>query len=279
MPSVHLWRLSDGMPLPGLDLQTTDTTYNLAFSPDGKTLATAGYLPRANGNNVADSNSAMVRLWDVTTGALVRALPVHTGFYADAVAFTRDGALLATAGYEGEAEIWRVADGTRLRGFAVSGTAHNLHFSPDDSMLIVACTDGAARIWNVSTGALILDKITVANEMADADFSPDGKQIASTGDGNFVRIWDAATGELLQTLGGHSRYISHVVWVDQNRLLSDDWGGGVILWSRDSSGTFAASNAWSTGGQALGLAVSPDKTRFVTGGAGQSQAGFVFLPL
>lgn len=104
-PSVRLWRLSDGMRLPDLDIQTPDTTYNLAFSPDGKTLATAGYVPLQSGNRLDDSSSALLRLWDVSTGALIRSIPVDTGFYADTVAFTRDGALLATGGCTNEVEI------------------------------------------------------------------------------------------------------------------------------------------------------------------------------
>ncbi len=53
------------------------------------------------------------------------------------------------------------------------------------------------------------------------------------------------------------------------------------LWARDASGSFAASKVWSTGGQALGIAVSPDKTTIVVGGGGVvpgkgGQDGFVF---
>jgi WD40 repeat protein len=276
-PSVQLWRLSDGMPLPNLDMQIKDTTYNLAFSPDGKTLATAGYLP------LQGNQTPWVRLWNVSTGALIGALPVGCLNYASTVVFSHDGTLLATGCGMGDAEIWRASDFTRLRGVATSGTAHNLHFSPDDSKLIVATTDGWARVWNVADGVLHLDPFSVASEMADADFSPDGQQIASTGDGNFVRIWDAVSGQLLQTLSGyHSNYISKVVWIDQNRLVSDDWQGGIVLWARDASRNLAAAKVWSTGGQALGIGVSPDKTTIVTGGADPanlSRQGFVFLTL
>jgi hypothetical protein len=69
-------------------------------------------------------------------------------------------------------------------------------------------------------------------------------------------------------------------WIDQNRLVSDDWRGTVVRWARDASGSFAASKVWSTGGQALGIGVSPDKTMIVTGGAAPanlSKQGFVFL--
>jgi WD40 repeat protein len=275
-PSVRLWRLGDDMPLPAFEGQGNEVTYNLAFSPDGNTLAAAGFRVDNSGLQVP-----LLRLWDVATGSLVRSLPVNTGGYADTVAFSHDGVLLATAGAYGATEIWRVSDGGRVRNITIAGSAHNIHFSPDDSQIIVATTDGKARVWNVATGALVLDKVTVAVEMADADFSPDGKQIASTGDGNVVRFWNAATGDLLQTLSGHANYISHVVWIDQNRVVSGDWQGGVILWTRDDLGSFTASRTWSTGGQTSGIAISPDKATLVTGGMDPTTyaTGFVFISL
>jgi WD40 repeat protein len=264
-PTVQVWRLSDGMPAVALEGVDGVTTYDVAFSPDSSSLAAAGYDGR-------------VRLWNLSTGSLVRTLLPNTGGYVDTVTFSGDGSLLATGGYQGTAEIWRVATGELVRSIAVPTSAHNVHFSPDDSLLVVATVDGIARIWNVTTGELVSTLATTA-EMADAEFSPDGRQIASTGDGNVVQIWDAAESTLLQSLSGHGAYISHVVWVDQDRLLSDDWSGAVKLWQRGSTGSFALAGSWSTGGQGLGIAVSPDKTTFVVGGGGAGKNGFVFLAL
>jgi len=280
-PSVRVWGLADGMPLPDLPGQSRETTYGVAFSPDGKLLAAAGYT----GNGGSDSNVPWVRLWDLATGTLVRTLRTDTGWYADSVAFSSDGSLLLSGGYNGAVELWRVADGTRLLSIPVPTTAHNVHFSPDDSKLIIATVDGKARVYDSASGALVLAPLDIASEMADATMSPDGTAIATTwqsgNENNSVRIYDATTGALLQSLAGHAAYISRVVWIDQNRIVSGDWRGQVILWQRGADGAFAQASTWSTGGQSLGIGVSPDKTTIVTGGAAGSGtgSGFVFIKL
>ena len=213
----------------------------------------------------------------MATGALVQALPAATGWYVDSVAFSHDGLLLANGGYDGSAEIRRISDGGLVfTTGAGQGTAHNVHFSPDDSQLIVATTNGKASVWDIDRRTLVLDTITVASEMADADFSPDGRLIAATGDGNVVRFWDATTGALLQTLDGHGNYISHVVWLDNDRVISGDWQGKVILWARQASGGVAAAQSWATGGQVLQIGLSPDRSTFVAGAGSQ---GFAFFSL
>jgi len=167
----------------------------------------------------------------------------------------------------------------------VPTTAHNVHFSPDDSKLIIATVDGKARVYDSASGALVLAPLDIASEMADATMSPDGTAIATTwqsgNENNSVRIYDATTGALLQSLAGHAAYISSVVWIDQNRIVSGDWRGQVILWQRGADGAFAQASTWSTGGQSLGIGVSPDKTTIVTGGAAGSGtgSGFVFIKL
>jgi WD40 repeat protein len=268
-PSVSVWRLADGALLYELPGVNGETTYGVEFSPDGQILATAG------GNSVS-----FAKLWNASTGALIRSLPVNTGngWYNSATTFSHDGTLVATGGMEGAVEIWQVADGARVTSFTIPTSVHNIHFSPDDSLLIAALVDEKARFWQVKTGAQVMT-VDVADEQADADFSPDAQQIASTGY-DVVRIWDK-NGNLLQTLGGgHAAPISKTVWVDQNRLLSDDWSGVVNLWSRNAAGDFELSATWSTGSQAMGLAVSPDKTGFVTGGQSSTGGqGFVFFSL
>jgi len=271
-PSASLWRLRDGTALFNPAGTERETTYAAAFSPDSSLVATAGTLTDSS------PDVAFVRVWNVATGELLRTLPTNAGWYADSVAFSHDGTLIATGGLKDNVEIWRTSDGARLRSFAVPSTAHNVHFSPDDTLLMGAIVDGTARIWNVQDGSLVRT-IPTTSEMADADWSPDGKLIASTTDGNIVKIWDAASGALVQSLSGHSAYISHVAWVDKDRLLSDDWSGVVNLWARSTTDSFALAATWTTGGQALGIAISPDKSVFVTGGAKATATGFAFFPL
>ena len=276
-PKVRVWRLADGMPLPDLAGQSPGTTYSVAFSPDSKTLAAAGYA----GDGDSAHDVPCVWLWDMATGALIRTLRTNTGWYADSVAFSNDGTLILTGGFDGAVELWRAADGRRTLSIPVNGTAHNVHFSPDNTRIIIATTDGEAHLYDITSGALLLGPLDIASEMADAEMSPDGQQIATTWQSgnanNSVRIYNGTTGVLVQSLAGHSAYISRVLWIDQNRMVSGDWSGQVILWQRGADGSFALGKSWSTGGQSLGIGVSPDKTTIVTGGGGDN--GFVFLTL
>ena len=137
----------------------------------------------------------------------------------------------------GAIELWRASDGALLLSIPYPTSVHNVHFSPSGAQLIAGGVDQRATVWNIPAGTLALTLNGIADEMADATFSPDGKQIASTSaGGNGVRIWDAATGTLLQTMSGHANYVSSVVWVGNDRIISGDWQGNVISWTRTSHG-------------------------------------------
>jgi len=245
-------------------------TYSVAFSPDGRLLATAS----SNGSGGAAVTPGIVNLWDVATGALVRNIPATCGSYADAVAFSPDGAWLATAGATGPIELWQVTDGALVASIPYPTTLHNIHFSPDGSRLIAAGVDRRATSWTIPGAALVFTLDGISDEMADAAYAPDGLTVASTGTGDAIKIWDAATQVVRQTLAGHVNPVSHVLWIDDDHLVTDDWSGLVILWAR-SSGAFGVSKAWQLDRQALGTAVSPDKSRLVVAG----DSGITFLAL
>jgi len=270
---IQIWRLSDGSLLHQM-AGFLEAAYTVEFSPDGTLLAAAG----ESQTGAADTD--IVKIFDVASGNLARVIPATCGFYASGLAFSPDGTLLATAGYTGPIEIWQVANGTRVSSMPYPNSVHNLHFSPDGTQLIAGGDDKRATIWSTTTWTQT-GTLSIADEMADAEFSPDGKLIASTApDDKSVRVWDAATGALLQELPGHTHYISHTLWINNDRFVSDDWSGEVRLWSRGTAGTFANSDVWQTGSQALGIAywASPNGPMVVTGGGTPTQ-GFVFLSL
>jgi len=260
-PNVHVWRLSDGALVHSFD-GTPEGSYSIAFSPDGKQLASGGVV---SGGQLTAVTPDIVKVWDLATGGLVRTVPATCGFYADSVAYSHDGTLLATAGAVGPVELWRANDGTRVAAIPYPTSVHNVHFSPDDSQLIVGGVDEKVTIWNVPAATLAATLAGTAGEMADGAFSPNGQRIATTGVGNVIKIWNAASGTLLQSLSGHNQYVSHVVWIDDAHVVTDDWGGTVISWAANA-GTFAQSNTWSIGAQALGMAISPDRARLAIGG-------------
>jgi WD40 repeat protein len=277
-PNVHLWRLSDGAHVRAIE-GISERTYHVAFSPDGTLLATAG--GHWESGSPTQTLPDVVKIWNVADGSALRTIPARCGVYATTAAFSHDGTLLMTAGHNGPVEIWRVADGTLVSSISYPTSVHNARFSPDDSQVIVGGVDRRATVWSVQTGALMLTLEGTADEMADAAFSPDGGEIATTALNFTIALWDGRTGGLHQLLQGHDTFVSHVVWVGQNRLVSNDWGGTVIFWSRNVSGDFVVSDGWGVGGQSLGIAVSPDQRVLATGGADPHTGveGFYFIPL
>jgi WD40 repeat protein len=279
-PQLHVWRLSDGALVTEPTNRQGDFGppggLGVAFSPDGKIIAAAGYSPGTVPGGGAGPTDFLpaASLWDAATGDLLRSLPTQCGFYASAVDFSHDGKRLVTAGAQGQIEIWRVADGTRLLAIPASGSIYTAHFSPDDTRLVTA-SYVVATVWNTETGAKIFDIPGLEDEMNETAFSPDGRWILTTAADGMVNVLDAS-GALVQTLtfnATNPAYFGSAAWIGNDAFVVDDWDGAVKKWKRDASGMFALATGWSEGMQTLGIAVLPDLTRFVVGGSD----GFVFL--
>jgi WD40 repeat protein len=285
-PNVHIWRLSDGALVHELAAHG-DGSYAVAFSPDGTMLATAGIASTSwtcfNDRLIPETDgTSEAAVWDVATGNQLRVIPSATNNYAYTVKFSRDGSKLVTAGQGGSIAVWdttnRAAIGTdqSFIGLIQVGytTYYDVQFSPDGTRIVGA---GASMggVWNSNStdGSQLFSIPGFSDDMNDAAYSPDGSQIVATGAGGLLRFFDPS-GNLQQSFVAHQvNYISRVVWVDNDHVVSDDWGGYIKSWTRGANNQFGASGSWSLGSQAFGIAVSPDGATLAVGGDG----GFMFI--
>ena len=158
------------------------------YSPDGKTLASAG------------DNS--VRLWDVDTGAVRKVLRGHQKS-VETVAFSGDGQVLASGGFDETARAWDVATGKLLATFQHDDPVLAVAISPDGKAIASASArwgDGFygqapanVQVWDVATSKPIATLPEQPNQVFAVVFTPDGKSLITASLSGAVTLWDLAS--------------------------------------------------------------------------------------
>ncbi len=195
----------------------TSFVFCIAFSPDGKTLASG-------------SEDKTVRLWDVETGAQRTTLSGHTDGVG-CIAFSPDGKTLASGSADKTVRLWDVATSTERA--TLSGPTDRvtcIAFSPNGKTLASGSRDQIIWLWNVETGNS-RQLLGHTDDVWCIAFSPNGKILASGTEDPTIRLWNIETGKSRQ-LSGHTTFVSWVAFNPDGKTLASCSGDHTVrLWN------------------------------------------------
>jgi WD40 repeat protein len=217
---------------------------SVAFSPDGKTIASA-------------SGDKTVKLWDAATGKEITTLKGHSSGVSS-VAFSPDGKTIASASWDNTVKLWDAATGTEINTLkGHSNAVYSVAFSPDGKTIASASDDKTVKLWDAATGKYFTTLKGHSFVVWGVAFSPDGKTIASASWDNTVKLWDAATGTEINTLKGHSNAVYSVAFSpDSKTIASASVDKTVKLWDAATGRYFTTLKGHSDA--VYSVAFSPD---------------------
>lgn len=252
--SVRVWEIATGKEIYRLDATKgghTDTVTGVAFSPDGRILASS-------------SIDATIILWDVQTGTIIRRLHGHQD-WVNRVVFTPDGRSLVSGSgnflitaipipglstRDASVRLWDVATGQEIRRFDVGEGGHanpimGLAVSADGTRVAAGDTNGLIIVWDGVTGKEICRMKSPGDWVSGLSFTPDGSALLSAlgkpstgGNGassTLMVMWNAQTGQKVREFVGHTNVVTSVaVSPDGRTALTGSADYTLRLWDLQS---------------------------------------------
>ncbi|EPQ54783.1 hypothetical protein GLOTRDRAFT_42827 [Gloeophyllum trabeum ATCC 11539] len=198
-------------PAQQMAIHTQSVVHSLAFSPDGRCIASGSW-------------DNTVRVWNAQTGEPV-GVPL-TGHEAqvNSVAFSPDGKYIASGSDDKTIRVWNAETREPVVG-PLTGHENwvtSVAFSPDGKYIASGSWDNTIRLWNAQTGEPVGEPLTGhENWVTSVAFSPDGKYIASGSWDNTIRVWNAQTGEPVGVpLTGHEAQVNSVAFSPDGKYIA-----------------------------------------------------------
>ena len=198
--TIRVTQLGDGeKDAAPIDLKGhRDVIQALAFSPDGRILASAGFQ--------------IVILWDTESWKEIRRLEGHVDRVL-ALDFSTDGALLAAAGGRpsstGEVKIWEVSTGKLVKDLPEvhSDTIFSIDFSPDHKQVATGAADRVVGVIDLESGKRVIGFDGHTHHVIAVRYTTDGKKLISGGADNKIKSWDLEKKSKINDWNGHTKAV------------------------------------------------------------------------
>lgn len=242
--------LSQHPDITGYLNEHTDSVYGLAYSPDGRLLASGG-------------RDGTVMVWDTATHQRVSPILSRHSGSVFVLAYSPDGKMIASAGSDNVVILWDTSTWQPRYLTGHTDWIYTLAFSPDSKTLASGSNDQRILLWDTATGEAAGELNGHSDAVRALAYSPDGSLLASGGADASIILWNMTTRSMLRQLEGHESWVNGVAFNPNGKTLAsagDDLK--LILWDVRSGEqratlsdlTFTVSN----------LAFSPDGQNIVT---------------
>ncbi|WP_414515590.1 NB-ARC domain-containing protein [Nostoc sp. PCC 9305] len=276
--------------------ETIGGIHSVAFSPDGKLLATGDTNNEIRLYQVVDgkqlltckghkgwiwpvtfspdgrvlasgSDDQTVKLWDISSGQCLATLEGHSGGIWS-VSFSSDGNILASGSEDTTVRLWDVSSGQCIKILQVSSRVWAVAFSPDSTILASGNDDRTVRLWDISIGKCIKILLGHTHRVQSVAFSLHGS-LASGCHDQTLRLWDISSGQCLQILQGHTDLINSVAFsLDGLKLASGSDDQTVKLWDVSTGGCIKTLKGH--GSKVWSVAFNPNGTTLASGSDDQT---------